>query len=927
MKYQLKIPQLKKWIARILWAIIGYMMALSLSVRSPLIPIHATESLPADISQSPSTDPLRTGIEHFQAERFTEAIASWHQALSAYTLEEDELHQALLLSNLSLAYQHLGQWQDADDTLHQSLAFFEQHTPDSRSNVEWEYYAKALNAQGWYFWRRGQSESALQAWRQAAIAYESANYVSGLIGSQLNQAKALQSLGLTIAARDMLERTQQMIRQQVDPQLRVMALQSLGNAFRRVGNLDASQKALSESLAIATTNLVDALSSNQLQSSVLLDLGNTERARWSRAVALTLNEADDYQTAALKHYQDAVAIAPSELSQTQAIANLLSFQVDRFRTDLNQARQVEAAQWATVQELWDTLQAKFADLPLGRSSIDVQLNGVNSILNGYAAQEPVRESIHESATLQSAELWPDLAQILARCIQQARQLQDSRAESLALGQLGHMYEQADQWTDAKTVTNQAIALAEAIQAPDISYRWEWQLGRILTQQDKTSEAIRTYDQAVKTLEQVRQDLLFINSDVQFSFRDNVEPLYRQFVDLLLSSPDPPDENLRNATKLIDSLQLAELENYLGCNIDPVQISDRVIDPTAAIVYPIILSDRLEVILQLPDQSLHRSRVQVSKAEVDALTTQLYQDLPAPRRWRSAQHDAKQLYDWMIRPFKSVLDTNTDSSENRAVQTLVFVLDGGLRNLPMAALWDGDRQQYLIERYAIAVAPSLQVVEPKPLTQPIKVLTAGSTESLAHPFRDGNFSPLQNVENELKAIQSLLPTEVLFNETFTKANLERQLQFDNVSIVHLASHGVFSSDPSRTFIALSDDPLFAEDLDNLLRTRDVEGRNVELLVLSACQTATGDDRATLGLAGLTVRAGARSTLATLWSVDDESAAVMMEEFYRQLAQYPDISRAKALHQAQLNLWEKGAERLRDWKRPYFWSPYVLVGNWL
>ena len=230
-------------------------------------------------------------------------------------------------------------------------------------------------------------------------------------------------------------------------------------------------------------------------------------------------------------------------------------------------------------------------------------------------------------------------------------------------------------------------------------------------------------------------------------------------------------------------------------------------------------------------------------------------------------------------------------------------------------------------YAIATAPSLQVVEPKPLTYPIKVLTAGSTESLAHPFRENSFPPLQNVDKEINAIQSLLPTESLFNETFTKANLERRLKRDDVSIVHLATHGVFSSDPARTFIALFDDPLFAEELDNLLRTRDIGDRSVELLVLSACETATGDDRATLGLAGLTVRAGARSTLATLWNVDDESAAELMEEFYRQIVQHPNISRAQALRQAQLNLWEKGAEQLRDWKRPYFWAPYILVGNWL
>jgi len=900
-----------------LWALISCITALNLSIHSPLSPAQATESLPVNISQSPSAPTLlKTGIEEFQAERFTEAIASWQNALNAYTLSEDRLHQALVLSNLSLAYQHLGQWSEAEENLNQSLNFFKQQTPNSRSAIDWEYYAKAVNAQGWLAWRQGQSEEALKAWKQAESAYESANHFPGIIGSQINQAKALQSLGLSIAAQKILKEVQSTIQQQTNPKLQVIAWQSLGNAFRRVGNLEESQKVLNQSLAIAK-QLTHSSSPNQhnsTQSSILLDLGNTERAQWERAVALNLDEADNHKTTALEHYQKAATLATSPLPRTQANANLLSLLVN-----IKRVEKLPPSQWDDVWELWKTVQSQFAQLPLSRSGIEVQLNVVNSLLK--------LPMIQESPDLQSAEILSNLAQILTRTIQQAHQLQDRRAESLALGQLGHLYEQTQQWDNSKIITNQAIILSEEIQAPDIRYRWEWQLGRILKEQDKETDAIRTYDQAVKTLEQIRKDLLFIDSDVQFSFRDNVEPLYRQFVDLLLTSPNPIKKNLSKATELIDSLQLAELENYLGCNIDPVQISKQVIDPNAAILYPIILDNRLEVILQLPNQSLQPHRVQLPKAEFEALTTRLYENFPLYRSWRSVQQDMSQLYDLLIRPFESVLEADAEPDDS-PIKTLVFVLDGGLRNIPMAALWDSKRQRYLLERYAIAVAPSLQLIEPKPLTHPLKVLTAGSTEALKHPFQESNLSPLKNVQKELKAIESL-PTKVkvLLNETFTKANLERQLQDDDFSIVHLASHGVFSSDLSRTFIALSDNPLFAEDLDNLLRSSDLEGSTIELLVLSACQTATGDNRATLGLAGLTVRAGARSTLATLWTVDDESAATVMEEFYRQLVQSPDISRTEALRRAQINLWKEGAERLKNWERPYYWSPYILVGNWL
>jgi len=943
----------KKWVNLVLWAVIGCLIALGLPkplifrVGNPafLSPVNAIAPQSTEISQTSSaTVLLSEGVKHFQAERFEEAIAHWQQALIAYTQISDEQHRALVLSNLSLAYQHLGRWQEAEASLEESLAFFEQQPTESRSTVDWEYHAKALNAQGWLLWRRGQPETALDAWKQAEQAYASANYFPGIVGSRINQAKALQSQGLSIATREMLENVQQVIQQQGNPYLQVMALQSLGNALRRVGALEESQVALDKSLAIATQPLTEFSSPEQrnaIQSSILLDLGNTKLAQWERAVALSLDEVETYKNAALEYYQQSATIAPSVLPRTQALANTLGLLVNLQRYECTEAEICNSEASSQIWAQWETLADKFTELPLGRSSLAVQLNSVNSLLKLVAIPEA-------SASTDAAgrERWAELAQVLSQTVQLAHQLQDIRTEALALGQLGHLYELAQQWTEAKQVTNQAIALSEEIQAPDIRYRWEWQMARILKQQAKPAAAINAFDQAVTSLEQVRQDLLFIDSDVQFSFRDDVEPLYRQFVDLLLRDSDVGDENLQKAVKLVDSLQLAELENYLGCNIDPIQLSERGIDPTAAILYPIILSDRLEVILQMPDQPLQRSVTPVDDGEFMDLTLRLYSNLPVPSRLRNTQQDAGQLYDLLIRPFENVLEAEQSLSNTRSIKTLVFVLDGPLRNLPMAALWDDDRQQYLLEQYAIAIAPSLQVIEPQPLRRPIKVLAAGSSEALDHPFRDDKFSPLQNVEKELDAIEALeslgrsqVSTDILFNETFTKSNLEQQLQRQDYSIVHLASHGVFSSDPERTFIALPDpdeiaDPpkkenyaIFSEELDTLLRTRDQEGSTIELLVLSACQTATGDDRATLGLAGLTVRAGARSTLATLWSVDDESAATMMEYFYRQLAENPEISRSEALRQAQLHLWETEAGQMGNWKRPYFWAPYILAGNWL
>lgn len=153
-------------------------------------------------------------------------------------------------------------------------------------------------------------------------------------------------------------------------------------------------------------------------------------------------------------------------------------------------------------------------------------------------------------------------------------------------------------------------------------------------------------------------------------------------------------------------------------------------------------------------------------------------------------------------------------------------------------------------------------------------------------------------------------------------LQEQIERSAVSIVHLATHGQFSSDAQKTFILAWDKPVTVDELGTLLRTTDeTRPQPIELLVLSACETAAGDDRAALGLAGVAVQAGARSTLASLWSLNDQSAARLIRQFYRELLN-PDLSKTEALRQAQLTLLHDP-----DYRHPLYWAPYVLIGNWL
>ena len=185
-----------------------------------------------------------------------------------------------------------------------------------------------------------------------------------------------------------------------------------------------------------------------------------------------------------------------------------------------------------------------------------------------------------------------------------------------------------------------------------------------------------------------------------------------------------------------------------------------------------------------------------------------------------------------------------------------------------------------------------------------------------------FPPLPGVKQEVKEIAESVPSEVILDRDFTRPRLQREIEAASFPVVHLATHGQFSSQVEDTFLLTWDERINVKNLDQLLRERQEEERSpIELLILSACQTAAGDKRAVLGLAGVAVRSGARSTLATLWAVQDQSTAELISQFYKTLNQ-PGVSKAEALRQAQLSLL-----RSPQYQHPFYWAPFVLVGNWL
>lgn len=638
---------------------------------------------------------LEQGVIAFETGHFQEAIELWHKAAQSYQAQGDKPKQALILSYLSLAYQNLGQWQEAEKVISQSLSLLEDKPKPEQRKLT--MLGRVLNSQGLFQLTTGQPETALETWQEAANTYNSARDEIGKLSSQINQAQALQALGKYELVKTTLDQVEQKLQTQPDSLLKATELQNLGIALQLAGNLEKSQAVLKKSLAIP-----QELDPTLDTSAIRFSLGNFVR-----------DFQEDQRVS--EWYQQATE-ATEPMSQLDTQLNQLSYAV-------------QTEQWEVAQALLPQIQSQLPNLSPSSSVIYAQVNLADSLmkLSSVIDKEPATNNI---------------AQWLTKAVQQARLLKDPKVESYALGKLGTLYEQKQQWSEAQNLTQQALIIAQKNQAPEIAYLWQWQLGRILKQQGDIKEAmppavrvatIATYTTAVATLESLPSDFALINPGIPFSFHENVEPMYQELLSLLLQPswmedeelgssgsgvtgrqgdgetgrsgdkieaeinsqfPIPSQKNLKQACEVIKSLQLAELNNFQHSSLQAQPKLIEPIDPTAAVIYPIILPDRLAVILSLPGQPLYYYQTQLPQTEVESILSELIAASNPLFSNQEALDFSQEVYNWLIRPAEAELAAS-------GIKNLVLVLHGSLRNLPMGALHDGE--QYLLEKYSVAVS--------------------------------------------------------------------------------------------------------------------------------------------------------------------------------------------------------------------------------
>ena len=525
----------------------------------------------------------------------------------------------------------------------------------------------------------------------------------------------------------------------------------------------------------------------------------------------------------------------------------------------------------------------------------------------------------EAEALYEKDILAHLAKIAHQSLKAASRigitLQDNRIASHALGRMGRQLEEEKRYAEAVRVTRQAIVFATKENCPEILYLWQWQMGRLHKANGDMASAIKSYSSAIETLDPVHQKLLKGYRSQKAVFDKDIKPVYLELTELFLNQAESMQDSasrehgLRQARDTMELLKAFELQDFFQdeCVIkETKKITFDRSPPHTTIIYPIALPDRLVLLLILPD-GMRQTNAAVDSETLKRTITRFRERLQT-RTDNRFLHEARLLYDWVIRPIEAELAAQD-------VDTLIVAPDGALRLIPFSTLHDG--KQFLVEKYALATIPAITLTNPKPIDhKDTSILIGGLSEAVQ------GFTALPSVPSELLEIKRTMNGKMLLQDKqLNMDDLKREFKDNAYSIVHIATHGTFGGTPEETYLLTYDEKLDMDRLEQLIGLSKYRKNKVELLVLSACQTALGDERAALGLAGLAVKAGVRSALATLWFVDDEATAFAISEFYRQL-KTPGISRAKALQNTQKKL----INQARYW-HPLYWAPFLLIGSWM
>lgn len=794
--------------------------------------------------------------------------------------------------------------------------------------------AEFLTEKGHELLNQGKYLEALEAWKEATKIYRQLHLDEGVAGNLINQNLALQGLGLYLNACDLLLSALKMDTWSYSPTLNapeksskkalytaihqvkptpvnLLGLLNLGDILRLLGKLDESEIVLKETLSMTRQ-----ITPNADISSILLSLGDTKQSMYERSGAQyrwieelvfqkdTVIGIQQNALTSLDYYQQvnntkSAPLAIKLQAKLQSLSLLLQFdkwlekELGSGNTRLTTTKTNIHQQIQPLIDLIIKNSSLFDELPVSQSAY--------ALLN-------FADSLNKTSNKQLQSLAINYTKSALRT---AQSINNQLLQSFCWGTLGKLNPD-----ESQVCFKQALLFAQSIQASDIAYQWQQQLADLYSQQGKFKEASHFYEAAISNSNQVRANLLGSNPDTQFFFGEKVEPVYRNYIRLLAADSSP---NLKKIIEVNGQLQLEQLKNFLQCgklNLVPLNNLQE-LSSTTAIINIIDLDSTIEVIAQSPDHSLHHHSVDGKLIRIDI--NNLLGIVQSPRFSSKNQEEIispfQKLYTLLIKPIKTSLPSSG---------TLVFALDTSFQSLPMDLLHDG--KEFLTQQYSFTQAVGFKIQPPKSLSKKQPTALIAGLSKQCPSFNDENapkgLKPMPGVAIEVADIKTQFTgSKVLLDEKFTSSQFHKELSKDDFPIIHISTHGQFSSNSEKTVFLAYDKVINILDFNNSIKNQSQVNENpIELLVLSACQTAKGNKRSALGMAGVAAQAGAQSVISSLWLVDESSTAMLIQEFYKGLKD--GLTKAEALRLAKLSLSSNP-----KYEHPYFWAGFVLVGGWL
>ncbi len=840
---------------------------------------------------------LQQGIQQYQISQFEAALQSYKQALTIYRSIKDRLGEGNSLGNLGKTYESLGKYDEAIASHSQSLAIA-QEIGDRKGEAE-----SQINL-GVVYRARGNYAKAI-AYHEKSLA------ITREIRDRRGEGSSLGNLGMNyyaqgdyVKAIDYHQQRLVIAREINDRQGEGNAMGNLGNAYRSQGNY-AKAIAFQEKRLAITREIKEIRGEGQ----ALGFLGLVYRA------------LGDYPKS-INYYQQSLAIATKindRLSRAKSLGYLGNVYYDL--GNYNEAIKYHQASLKVAQEIKDRRGE-------GKS--------LGYLGNAYEAQRNYDKAIayYESS------------------LKIAQEVNDRRGEGKTLGSLGSTYYALGDYAKAIGYHKSGLEIARKIKNRDGERIALSNIGLTLQIQNQTDLSIVFYKQSVNVSESIRKDIRSLDQDIQKSYVGTVEASYRRLADLLLKQG-----RVMEALQILDLLKVQELEEYLknikgsdraaqGVRLLAPEkvVSDKLlavsfdnapelnrqlasqiqqlpqseinkvpdylnqIPKGTVLLYPFILGDRLEIILFSPNTLPIRRTTKISKDQLETLIVDFRAGLLDPSS-EDVKAPSTELYNLLIKPIEAELI-------QFQAKTILYAPDGQLRYVPIAALYDG--KQWLAQKYQISnlIAYTLSDFSSQPKNTPNILAGAFGGKAGEKKFgQDGLPATLTEVQAIASSFQN---SSTLIENQFTRQAIESK--FKNHNILHLATHAEFNTGiPDNSFIIFGNG-----DKIRLNEITDWQIPNIDLIILSACQTGVGklgDGVEILGFGYQVQKAGAKQAIASLWLIDDAGTQALMEAFYGELKK-SDVSIVEALRRAQMAMIKSP-----KFNHPNYWSAFFAIGNGL